>query len=89
MDIDQKELLLQIAQWNIKEFNNRMVDTWSDENFRINEECYKTICMLEKEYTDNYGELPKWKYIDDVFNAAKQLKEELRLTTTHLKVRGL
>lgn len=78
MDREQKELLLQIAQWNIKEFNNRMVDTWSDENYIIDSECNKTIRRLENEYVDKYGELPEWKYIDDAFNVAKQLRGELR-----------
>lgn len=78
MDREQKELLLQIAQWHIKDFNNRMVDTWGDKNFRIDKECYRMIRALEKEYADKYGELPKWKYIDDVYNAARQLKEELK-----------
>lgn len=78
MDREQKELLLQIAQWHIKDFNNRMVDTWSDKNFRIGEECYEMIRALENEYTDKYGNLPEWKYIDDVFNTVKQLREKLK-----------
>lgn len=78
MDREQKELLLQIAQWHIKDFNNRMIDTWGDKNFRIDEECYKMIHALEGEYINKYGELLKWEYIDDVFDAAKQLKEELK-----------
>ena len=78
MNREQKELLLQIAQWHIKDFNNRMVDTWSDKNYLIASECNKTICKLELEYTDKYGELPKWEYIDDVCNAVKQLREELK-----------
>lgn len=77
MDREQKELLLQIAQWYIKDFNNEMVDSWKYENYQINSECRNAICRLEKEYTDQYGELPEWEYVDDVFNAAKQLKEEL------------
>lgn len=78
MTKEQQELLLQIAQWHIKDFNNRMVDTWSDKNYIIDSECNKTICKLESEYIDKYGELPEWRYIDDVFNTAKQLREELR-----------
>lgn len=74
----QQELLLQIAQWHIKDFNNSMVDTWSDKNYIIDSECNKTIRRLEKEYADKYGELPEWKYITNVVNAAKQLMEELK-----------
>lgn len=78
MDREQKELLLQIAQWHIKDFNNDMVDTWSDKNYLIASECNKTIRRLETEYVDTYGELPEWRYINDVLAMAKQLKEELQ-----------
>lgn len=78
MNREQKELLLQIAQWHIKDFNNRMVDTWSDKNYLIASECNETICRLESEYTDKYGSLPEWKYIDDVVAAREQLREGLK-----------
>lgn len=78
MDREQKELLLEIAQWHIKDFNNEMIARWGDENYYIKSECRATIYRLTKEYTDKYGELPKWEYIDDVCNAAKQLREELK-----------
>lgn len=77
MTKEQQELLLQIEQWHIKDFNNRMVDTWSDKNYIIDSECNKTIRRLENEYVDKYGELPEWKYIQDVFNAEKQLRGDL------------
>lgn len=78
MDREQKELLLQIAQWHIKAFNNEMIDCWKYDNYRIDSECHGAICKLEKEYSDRYGELPEWEYIDDVFNAAKKLRGELK-----------
>lgn len=74
MTIEQKELLLEITKWHIKEFNNRMVDHWSSENYRIDDECSDVIRMLEKEYTAQYGKLPEWKHIDDVLSASQQLK---------------
>lgn len=77
MDGEQKELLLQIAQWHIKDFNNRMVDTWNDKNYIIDSECNNAIRRLEKEYADKYGKLPEWKYIDDVWNTIKDLNKKL------------
>lgn len=77
MTREQKELLLEIAKWHIKEFNNRMIDHWRDENYRIDTECSEVIRRTEREYTEKYGELPEWQYIDDVYSAAKQLREEL------------
>ena len=35
------------------------------------------IDTLEKEYKEKYGDLPEWKYIDDVWEAIKTLEKEL------------
>lgn len=77
MNKEEKELLYQIADWRIKDFNNEMVDSWTDANYRIASECHKMISVLEHEYTTKYGALPKWKYIDDVLKDMHTLKEEL------------
>lgn len=73
----EKELLYEIDNWHIKDFNNRMEDNWSSLNYKIDEECHQMIQQLEKKYTDTYGDLPNWEYIDDVWKAARKLKEEL------------
>ena len=77
MSTAEKELLYEIVNWHIKEFNNRMEDNWGPLNYRIDEECRQMVQQLEKKYTDTYGDLPNWEYIDDVWKAAQKLKEEL------------
>lgn len=66
MEKTQKKMLHDIAQWHVKEFYNRMEDRWTDLHYSINRECVEAINRLEKEYVENYGPLPEWKYIDDV-----------------------
>lgn len=78
MTREQKQLLYEIAQWHSKDFSNEMNDHWTEQNFACSRECAANINRLEKEYKETYGELPKWEYIDDVWNAMKQLEEELR-----------
>lgn len=78
MTLEQKQLLYEIAKWHNKEFYNRMDDHWTDKNYTFNRECIKTIDELEKEYREKYGDLPEWKYIDDVWAAIKQLEGELK-----------
>jgi hypothetical protein len=77
MTREQKELLYDIACWHSKDFYNNMVDTWSSENYSISTECSSTIFRLEQEYINKYGPMPKWEYINDVWNAMEQLKKEL------------
>ena len=77
MTREQKELLYNIAEWHSKDFYNRMVDRWTDDNYRIDTECRKTINRLESEYVEKYGPLPEWKYIDNVWDAMRELKKEL------------
>ena len=77
MTIEQKQLLDEITKWHSREFSNRMDDHWTDKNYAFARECKQTIGRLEKEYVEKYGELPEWKYIDDVWDAMEQLKEEL------------
>lgn len=77
MTIEQKKLLYKIAQWHDKDFYNRMEDHWTTENYAVDRECAKTIGALEQEYKEKYGELPEWKYIDDVWAAIKNLEREL------------
>jgi hypothetical protein len=35
------------------------------------------IDRLESEYKNKYGDLPEWKYIDDVWAAINTLEKEL------------
>lgn len=74
---EQKELLYNIANWRSKEFYNNMEDHWTSSNYEIDAECNATIRKLEKEYKEKYGDLPEWKYIDDVWDARDNLKKEL------------
>ena len=77
MTREQKELLYNLACWRVKDFNNQMVDRWTEYNYRVDDECVKTIRKLEGEYIAEYGPLPVWKYIDDVWSVMTQLKKEL------------
>lgn len=78
MTREQKELLYKIANWHSKEFYNNMDDHWTDVNIITAAECHNNIAKLEKEYIEKYGQLPEWKYIDDVWATMKILKEELK-----------
>ena len=77
MSREQKESLYQLASWYLKDFNNEMVDTWTDINHRISHQCNNMIRTLEQEYILKYGNLPEWKSIDDVINIMCELKEDL------------
>ena len=77
MTTDQKKLLYEIAKWHNKDFYNRMEDHWTTENYVVDSECTHNINALEKEYKETYGDLPEWKYIDDVWAAIKTLEKEL------------
>ena len=79
MTREQKELLYQIADWHSKEFYNNMVDNWNAHNYLFDRKCAENIALLEKEYRNSYGDLPEWKSIDDVWQALKELKEELEV----------
>ena len=78
MTREQKELLYQIASWHSKEFYNRMDDHWTDKNVKFDSKCHEIINRLEKEYQDKYGELPEWKYINNVWDTIQELEKELR-----------
>lgn len=77
MTIEQKKLLYEIAKWHNKEFFNRMDDHWTTANYDFDRECTRTINALEKEYKEKYGDLPEWKFIDDVWETIKVLEKEL------------
>ena len=79
MTREQKELLYQLADWHNQEFYNNMKDHWSAQNYAFNRRCAENIAQLEKEYRNSYGDLPEWKYIDDVWQTLKELKEELEV----------
>ena len=77
MTREEKELLYEIASWHSKDFYNEMVDRWTDENYNIAAKCRSKIHTLESEYAEKYGPLPEWKYINDIWETMRQLKEEL------------
>lgn len=77
MTREQKELLYNIAKWRSNEFHNRMDDHWTATNYWTAGECERMIAALEKEYTEKYGDLPEWKYIDDVLQTLRELRDEL------------
>ena len=77
MTTEQKKLLYEIAKWHNKDFYNRMEDHWTTANYVVDRECARNIDALEKEYKETYGNLPEWKYIDDVWAAIKILEKEL------------
>ena len=77
MTREQKELLYEIAKWHSKDFDNEMVDHWTNINYDVSRQCSAMIRRLEGEYTAKYGALPEWQYIDDVWNTMCELKEEL------------
>ena len=77
MTREQQELLYEIAKWHSNDFHNEMEDHWTSENYSFSRECHSMIRKLEGEYVEKYGALPKWKYIDDVWDAMRELKEAL------------
>ena len=77
MSKEQKQLLYEVATWHNKKFHIAMKDVWDDSDFAYDRECTERIRNLESEYTEKYGALPEWKYIDHVWATIKTLKEEL------------
>ena len=77
MIIKQKQLLYEIAKWHNRKFYNEMNDHWSDDDYRFDTECYQIINKLEKEYKEQYGDLPEWEYINDIWDVINALEKEL------------
>ena len=77
MDRVQKDALYEIACLHWKEFNNRMIDSWTLENYQKDTEYNQAIKKLEREYRETYGELPEWPYIDDVLATIEELSKEV------------
>lgn len=77
MSREEKELLYEIASWHSKDFYNRMEEPWKEVNYRLDDKCKHMLSSLEKEYTEKYGPLPQWRYINDVWKTMRELKEEL------------
>lgn len=77
MSHEQKQLLLQITELIVKYFELEMKDHWSSDDLSQSLEYAIQKARLVMQYNELYGELPKWNYIDDVWNMAKQLREEL------------
>ena len=77
MIIEQKKLLLEIAEFHIKDFMLEMNDHWSSSDYAKSREYAAKIRSLEADYKQLYGDLPKWGYIDDVIEYRDNLKKEL------------
>jgi hypothetical protein len=77
MSREEKELLYEIASWHSKRFYNDMEDHWSEANYRLADKCRYKLDTLEREYIEKYGSLPQWRYINDVWQTMRELKEEL------------
>ena len=54
-----------------------MVERWTDANYKLDEKCRSKLGALESEYTEKYGPLPEWRFINDVWKTMHQLREEL------------
>ena len=77
MTIDQKKLLLEIANLHIADFMLEMTDHWSSSDYAKSREYATKIRTLEANYLNDFGDLPEWKYIDDVVACRDTLKKEL------------
>lgn len=79
MTIDQKKLLLEIANLHIADFMLEMNDHWSSSDYAKSREYATEMRKLEAEYNQLYGNLPEWEYIDDVFACRDNLKKDLEV----------
>jgi hypothetical protein len=77
MTTEQKRLLYEIADWHSQEFYINMKDTWNLDDSLYANKCWNKIRELEAEYKRTYGDLPEWKYIDDVWETMGKLGKEL------------
>ncbi|MBQ6998253.1 MAG: hypothetical protein IJN62_00495 [Clostridia bacterium] len=71
---NRENLLYNICKLRIQKFNLEMTDVWESGYSVISTELSKTIHNRENEYKELYGELPKWKTIDDIWAAMKNLE---------------
>ena len=79
MTIDQKKLLLEIAKLHIADFMLEMNDHWSSNDYALSKKYHGLIHDLEGTYKHLYGDLPEWKYIDDVVACRDNLKKDLEV----------
>ena len=77
MGNEQKKLLLQIAELITKDFDLEMKDHWTCDDHSLSIRYEQKKRELQKQYETEYGELPRWNSIDDVWNTVKQLRKEL------------
>lgn len=75
--MEQKKLLLQIAELIVKNFNLEMKDHWSSDDYSQSIELSMKKRELKKQYEEKYGELLPWNSIDAVWETVKQLKKEI------------
>ena len=77
--MEDKKLLLEIANLHASEINLRMKDNLSWDDRKNLNDIYKKIDELEKQYKENYGALPEWETPEDVQNAINELSREVQL----------
>jgi hypothetical protein len=75
MSDKQKKLLYEIAELRSKRFFNDMNDHWSLGDAEFDAKCSQKIDELEEQYKSLYGDLPEWKYINDVWETMEELRE--------------
>lgn len=76
MDQEQKKLLFKIAELMVEEFTLQMKDGWTHTDFVESGMLNRQIREFSKLYKETYGELPEWKFIDDVCATLKELRSE-------------
>lgn len=78
-DIKRLELLNDITTLLVKDFYLEMNDHWSRNDYELSRQYSRSIDEKKLEYKTNYGELPKWEYIDNVMDERKRLMNILKL----------
>lgn len=77
MSNEQKELLLQIAELIVKDFDLEMKDHWTGDDELTSTRIFQKKRELKKQYNEHYGELPYWNSIDEVCDTVKRLRKEI------------
>ena len=79
MKKEQKALLYNILRTETQLFYLACKDHWNSADWAKDAELNKQYNTLEKEYTAEYGDLPKLQYHEDVVELMENLKKDLGL----------
>lgn len=77
MKKEQKQLLYEIIKLKMQLFFLHMSDHLNMSDYALRDKLSSEKYKLEQRYNKKYGELPKWRHIEDVQNMQKQLEKEL------------